>query len=618
MSQNPLFALVGTPNSGKSSLFNAITGAQAKVANYAGVTVERRFGTSTTPQGQSFDILDLPGTYSLRARSIDEEITRDVVLGAHQSERQPDYIMAVADATNLNNSIRLVLELKETGRPVILILNMMDIARARGIEIDRAYIEEHLQIPVIETTAVRKAGMEEFWSSLNKILTKPVPRPAENRWSNPSAGNLRIAQRLADNIVKNAVHYPKAENSTSYSIDRVLLNPILGLVILFALLFLMFQAVFSWSTPFSDAIDAGFSWLAEFSANLLPQGLLLSFIQDALIAGVGGVLVFLPQILVLFFFILLLEETGYMARAAFLMDKLMGSAGLHGRAFIPLLSSFACAIPGIMSARVIDNQRDRLTTILIAPLMTCSARIPVYTLLISAFIPAQKFHGLQLQGLVMFGLYALGIISALIIARIITWLRRNQNINPPFLLELPDYKLPTFRNIFLGLKTRAQIFLRRAGTIIFYMSCILWILTTFPLPPEGATDPAINYSVASKLGHLMEPIFAPVGFNWQICVSLIPSMAAREVIVSSLGTVYSIGGSELALGAELAQQWSLATALALLAWFIFAPQCLATLAVIRRETGTAKWAWIAAGYLFALAYIAAFITYRIALGFGLG
>ncbi|HWV62075.1 MAG TPA: ferrous iron transporter B, partial [Oxalicibacterium sp.] len=405
-------------------------------------------------------------------------------------------------------------------------------------------------------------------------------------------------------------------------VDAVQLHHVAGMVALLLLLFVMFQAVFAWAKPAMDLIAAGFEMLGAMTVTVLPEGLLQSFIQNGVISGVGSVIVFLPQILILFLFILLLEDLGYMARAAFLMDRIMGGAGLHGRAFIPLLSSFACAIPGIMATRVIDNKRDRLTTIMVAPLMTCSARIPVYTLIISAFIPDRQVFGiLGLQGLVMFGLYAIGIFSALAVSFVANHFFWRESATPPFMLELPDYKLPQLRSVLMNLYQRAIAFLKRAGTTIFSMMILIWFLASFPRPPLGATEPAIDFSLAAMIGHWIEPVLAPIGFNWQISVALIPGMAAREVAVASLGTVYAIeGGKEAAeqIGQVLAGKWSLATALALLAWYIFAPQCASTLAVIKRETGGWRWMIVTFLYMLALAYIAAFITYRIALALGWG
>ena len=615
-------ALVGTPNSGKTALFNALTGSRQKVANYPGVTVERKAGLLQTPAGRSVKLIDLPGTYSLRGRSPDEEITRDVVLGRVASESTPDLLLCVADATNLRLSLRLVIELKRVGRPLVLVLNMFDIAQRRGVRIDLDRLSAELGIPVVTAVAVRRDGTQQLLGRMDEIANSRLGAPGENTWQPPTPADLRAAQREADRIIAIAVAMPAKPDTLTTRADAVLLHPVAGLVILLTLLFVMFQAVFSWAQPLMELISSGFAALGLAAHDLLPPGLLQSFIQNGVISGVGSVLVFLPQILILFLFILLLEDLGYMARAAFLMDRIMGSAGLHGRAFIPLLSSFACAIPGIMATRVIDNRRDRLTTILVAPLMTCSARIPVYTLIISAFIPAEHIWGVvSLQGLVMFGLYAAGIASALGVSFLAKHFLWQEHETPPFMLELPDYKLPRPRAIAMGLYTRAKMFLHRAGTTIFSMMVLIWFLASFPRPPEGATDPAIDYSLAAMIGHALEPVLAPVGFNWQINVALIPGMAAREVAVAALGTVYAIeGGKEAAeqIGQALASKWSLATALAVLVWYIFAPQCASTLAVIRRETGSWKWMAVTFGYMLALAYAASFITFHVAVALGAG
>jgi len=616
------FALVGTPNSGKTALFNALTGSRQKVANYPGVTVERKAGTFQTLSGHRIDLIDLPGTYSLRGRSPDEEVTRDMVLGRFATETQPDLLLCVADATNLRVALRLVTELKRAGRPMLLVLNMIDIARRRGIEIDLAKLESELGIPVVTSTAVRRGGTEELLRRLDDLAANGAGEAGENKWTAPSVADLRAAQREADRVIKSAVSEPARPDTLTGRIDTVLLHPVAGLIILLAVLFVMFQGVFAWAQPVMDLISGGFDALGTVVHDLLPDGLLQSFIQKGVIAGVGSVIVFLPQIMILFLFILLLEDLGYMARAAFLMDRIMGGAGLHGRAFIPLLSSFACAIPGIMATRVIDNRRDRLTTIMVAPLMTCSARIPVYTLIIGAFVPDRTVWGIVgLQGLVMFGLYAIGIFSALAASFVANHFFWRESATPPFMLELPDYKLPQLRSVAMALYTRVMMFLKRAGTTIFSMMVVIWFLASFPRPPVGATEPAINYSLASILGRWIEPVLAPIGFNWQISVALIPGMAAREVSVASLGTIYAIGGGDEAtaqIGQALAGNWSLATALAFLAWFIFAPQCASTLAVIRRETGGWRWMFITFFYMLALAYLAAFITFRIASALGWG
>ncbi|MBN9149394.1 MULTISPECIES: ferrous iron transporter B [unclassified Nitrobacter] len=615
-------ALVGTPNSGKTALFNALTGSRQKVANYAGVTVERKSGVLKTASGHRVNLIDLPGTYSLRGRSPDEDITRDVILGKLASESPPDFLLCVADATNLRVALRLVIELKRVHRPMLLVLNMIDIARRRGVDIHLDKLSAELGVPVVTSTAVRRGGIDDLLRHIDDIVGKPAGAIVASDWTTPAVSDLRAAQREADRVIRASVSEPAKPDTWTTRVDGVLLHPVWGMVALLLLLFVMFQAVFAWAEPVMELITQGFDALGAFSATVLPEGLLQSFVQNGVISGVGSVLVFLPQILILFLFILLLEDLGYMARAAFLMDRIMGGAGLHGRAFIPLLSSFACAIPGIMATRVIDNKRDRLTTIMVAPLMTCSARIPVYTLIIAAFIPNRPVLGvLGLQGLVMFGLYAMGIFSALAVSFVANRFFWRDSATPPFMLELPDYKLPQLRSVLMNLYQRAMAFLKRAGTTIFSMMVLIWFLASFPRPPAGATEPAIDFSLAAMIGRWIEPLLAPIGFNWQISVALIPGMAAREVAVASLGTVYAIeGGKEAAdqVGHMLASQWSLATALAFLAWYVFAPQCASTLAVIKRETGGWRWMLITFFYMLALAYLAAFVTYRIALALGWG
>ncbi len=623
----PLFhlALVGTPNSGKTALFNALTGSRQKVANYPGVTVERKQGGFVMPSGRQVAVVDLPGTYSLRGRSPDEEITRDVVLGRIAGEVPPDLVLCVADSTNLRLTIRLVLELKRVGRPLMLVLNMFDIATRRGVSVDVEKLSELLGVPVVTSIAVRKGGTAELLQRTDELAKSLEPANAgfaRSDWQAPTAAELRATQREADRIIAATVSLPARPDTWTGRIDSVVLHPIGGLLVLAVVLFVMFQAVFAWAQPLMELLSSGFDALGQFVHDTLPGGLLQSFLQNGVISGVGSVIVFLPQIIIIFLFILLLEDFGYMARAAFLMDRIMGGVGLHGRAFIPLLSSFACAIPGIMATRVIDNRRDRLTTILTAPLMTCSARIPVYTLIISAFIPPKQILGfMDLRGLVMFGLYAAGIISALGVSFLIKFFMWRDDAPAPFMLELPDYKLPRLKSVAIGIYTRAKMFLQRAGTTIFSMMILIWFLASFPQPPEGATEPAINYSIAAWIGHHLAPLLTPVGFNWQIAVALIPGMAAREVAVAALGTVYAIeGGKEAAtqIGLVLADKWTLATALSLLAWYIFAPQCASTLAVIRRETGSWKWMAVTFLYMLTLAYLASLLTYNIARASGAG
>ena len=616
-------ALVGTPNSGKTSLFNALTGSRQKVANYPGVTVERKEGSFVTPLGRQVSVVDLPGTYSLRGRSPDEEITRDIVLGRTTGEALPDLVLCVADSTNLRLTIRLALELKRTGRPLMLVLNMFDIATRRGVSVDVAQLSEALGIPVVTSIAVRKGGTADLLRRTDEIAAQAASIPMRQNLCQPlTVAELRATQREADRIIAATIGLPSRPDTWTARIDAVVLHPVAGLALLALILFVMFQAVFAWAQPLMELLSDSFTALGQLVHDTLPAGLLQSFLQNGVISGVGTVIVFLPQIIIIFLFILMLEDFGYMARAAFLMDRIMGGAGLHGRAFIPLLSSFACAIPGIMATRVIDNRRDRLTTILIAPLMTCSARIPVYTLIISAFIPDQQVWGwVNLRGLVMFGLYAAGITSALGVSFLIKFFMWRDYAPAPFMLELPDYKMPRARSILIGVYTRAKMFLQRAGTTIFSMMVLIWFLASFPLAPAGAQDPAINYSFAAMIGKTLEPLLAPLGFNWQIAVALIPGMAAREVAVAALGTVYAIeGGKEAAeqIGQMLAAKWSLATALSLLVWYIFAPQCASTLAVIRRETGSWKWMAITFAYMFALGYAASLATYNIARALGAG
>lgn len=602
-------ALVGNPNCGKTSLFNQLTGARQKVANYAGVTVERKEGVLTLPSGRHVRVLDLPGAYSLDATSPDEAVTRAVCLGELAGEPLPDLLVCVLDATNLRLHLRFALEIRRLGRPMLIALNMMDDAERRGIKIDVAKLAERLGVPIVETVAVKRQGSAALIQQLEgQIPALPATSPAANELEDIHA---EVRALLADTVIM-----PRSTDQRDDALDRILLHPVFGLMILATLMFFIFQAVFTWAAPFMDGIDFLVTSLGDWTTAFLPDGMLQSLLKDGIFAGLGSVLIFLPQILILFFFILALEESGYLPRAAFLLDRLMFGAGLTGRAFIPLLSSFACAIPGIMATRTISDPRDRLTTIMVAPLMTCSARLPVYALLISAFIPVQTVWGLfNLQGLVLFALYFGGIFSALIVAMVMKKFRVDQSEHA-LLMELPSYRMPSWRSVSIGLYERASIFIKRVGGIIFALIVILWFLAYFPRPPAGATLPPIDYSFAGQLGHIITPIFAPIGFTWEICIALIPGMAAREVVVAALGTVYALSGNEDAvthqLGSLIAAQWSLPTALSLLVWFIFAPQCLATLATVKRETGSWKYVGFMTVYLFALAYGASLITYNLA------
>lgn len=609
-------ALVGNPNSGKTALFNQLTGSRQKVANYTGVTVERKEGRLRAPSGREFAVLDLPGAYSLHPASLDEAITRDLCRGFYPGEAAPDVLLCVIDATNLRLHLRFALELRELGKPMVVALNMVDAAQRRGIQVDVAALERELGVPVVETVAVRKQGAKALVERLDAMvphLDAPVPGPE---------GGIDYHAKVRE-ILSVAVRMPARTAKIDDALDRWLLHPVFGLISLAVVMFLIFQAVYAWATPLMDGIEAGFAWLGTLVGSVLPEGPLASLLTDGIIAGVGGVVVFLPQILILFFFILVLEESGYLPRAAFLLDRMMAAAGLSGRSFIPLLSSFACAVPGIMSTRSIQDPRDRLATILVAPLMTCSARLPVYALLIGAFIPQKTVWGVfNQQGLVLFGLYVAGILSALAMSWIMKKWRRDKSEHP-LMLELPSYRLPHARDLAVGLYERGMIFLKRVGGIILALTILLWVLLSFPAAPAGATMPAIDYSYAGQIGHAMAVFFAPLGFNWQICIALIPGLAAREVAVSSLATVYALSAADddaasQALTPLISDGWSLATALSLLVWYIYAPMCISTLATIKRETNSWKQMAFAAFYLFAAAYMAALITYQVTRALGGG
>ena len=609
-------ALVGNPNCGKTALFNQLTGSRQKVANYAGVTVERKEGRFSSASGRHYALLDLPGAYSLHAASLDEAITRDLCRGFLPGEPAPDVIVCVVDATNLRLHLRFALEVRELGKPMILAINMADVARRRGIAIDLAALERELGVPVVETVAVKQNGARALVEQIERMASEPHAPQVQL----PEGADLHQETRR---LLAAAVNMPDHAVRIDDTLDRWLLHPVFGLLALAVVMFLIFQAVYAWATPMMDGIEAITGWVGELVGGALPEGPLNSLLVDGIIAGLGGVIVFLPQILILFAFILALEESGYLPRAAFLLDRMMASAGLSGRSFIPLLSSFACAIPGIMATRSIQDPRDRLATILVAPLMTCSARLPVYALLIGAFIPQKQVWGVfNQQGLVLFGLYFAGVASALLVSFVMKRWRRDKSEHP-LLLELPSYRIPHPRDLLIGLWERAWIFLKRVGGIILALTILLWFLLSFPAAPVDATLPAIDYSFAGRIGHAMTAIFAPIGFNWQICIALIPGMAAREVAVSSLATVYALSAADddaatQALIPLISDGWSLATGLSLLVWFIYAPMCISTLATIKRETNSWKKMWFSTFYLFALAYGASFVTYQVAVLLGAG
>jgi ferrous iron transport protein B len=605
-------ALVGVPNCGKTALFNRLTGSRQKVANYPGVTVERREGERPTADGRGMRVLDLPGTYSLNPTTLDEAITRDVLRGRLADTPVPELVVCVVDAVHLPIGLRLALEVKRLGLPMVLALNRMDVARRRGVQIDAARLSAELGVPVVPTVAVRRGGAD----ALIGVIEPGAWLDSANAptWQDSTAEDAERTQRELRGLLAAAGYSPPRDNPWAGHIDALLLHPLAGLAVLLAVLFVMFQAVFSWAEAPMDWIERAMNALGTFTAAHLPQGPLASLLVNGVIGGAGSVLVFLPQIVILFFFILALEDSGYLPRAAYLLDRLMGSVGLSGRAFIPLLSSHACAIPGIMATRTIPNWRDRLTTIMIAPLMTCSARLPVYGLLIAALIPARAVGPFNLQGVVLFSLYAAGIVSGLAVALVMKQFSRSRHYSP-LMLELPDFQWPHAGNLLLGLWERVKIFVNRVGGIILALMIVLWFLSSYPAPPQGAVGPAIQYSMAGKLGSMLQHVFEPIGFNWQIAIALVPGLAAREVAVAALGTVYamSAAGDDLsaALQPVIASTWSLATGASLLAWYVFAPQCLSTLAVVKRETNSWRYPLIMAGYLFALAYIASFITFRV-------
>ncbi len=629
-------ALVGNPNCGKTALFNLLTGARQKVANYAGVTVERKVGRARLADGRSLVVVDLPGTYSLQPATPDEQVTLEVIEGRRPGESMPDALVAVVDATNLRLNLRLVLELKRLGRPLLVALNMVDVARSRGLAIDTDRLAAELGCPVVETVAVRANGHAALlaqlagWAvpGLGDSPSKPTPTPTPTPAPAPAADGVadvaalqREVRRILAIAAPQALQQQRQQQRLQTALDHWALHPVWGLAILAGLLFVVFQAVFSWANLPMDLIRSGMAALGDWTTAHMAEGPLRSLLVDGAIAGAGSVLVFLPQILILFAFILALEDSGYLPRAAFLLDNLMGKVGLSGRAFIPLLSSFACAVPGVMATRSIAHWRDRLTTIMVAPLMTCSARLPVYALLIGAFVPDRAVGPLNLHGLVLFALYLAGVLSAMAVAWLFKrlWLKSRYQ---PLMLELPAWRWPLPRSLAIGLWERARIFLRRVGGIIFALMVVLWFLSSYPSPPAGATGPAIAYSFAGMLGHGLEKVFSPIGFNWQISIALVPGLAAREVAVGALGTVYALSAAGDGVAAQLApviaRDWSLATAFSLLAWYVFAPQCISTLAAVRRETNGWRYPLAMAGYQFALAYLAALVVYRATLWLGGG
>jgi ferrous iron transport protein B len=619
-SKEPLIALVGNPNCGKTALFNRITGGRQHVANYAGVTVERVEGSFTTKEGKKIRIIDLPGIYSLYPRSNDERLTCDVLAGRAKGEKKPDLVVCVLDATNLRRSLRIALAVKRTGLPCVIALNMMDEAQKLGVSIDLDQLSKLLDLPVVSTVAVKRGGERLLLDILDS------PQVWQQAQSLPAKELNEIEQIEGDHLIVQKIieelHLEHVQVQTwNDKIDRYILHPVFGPLLLILILFTIFQAMFSWAAIPVDAIHQLTEMLKNLVLEALSEGWFRSLLVDGILAGVMGVVAFLPQILLLYFFIMLLEEIGYLPRAAYLLDRLMGGIGLSGRSFIPLLSCFACAVPGVFATRSIPNERDRKVTMLLAPLMTCSARLPIYSLLIAAFIPRVLVFGFfELQGLVMLGLYFLGILGAVFVALCLKYLTTSGKQIRPLMMELPRYRWPSAFNIVLGLWQRAWIFFERVGGIILIATIIIWFLASFP--QHGGGEVSIENSFAGIIGSWLTPLLSPIGFNWQISIALIPGMMAREVAISALGTVYSlsaVGVDEIAgeLAPLLAREWSLATGLSLLTWFVFAPQCISTLAAIKNESGGFKLPLIVIAYLFVLAYVACWIVYNTAVYFGL-
>ncbi|MEQ9266620.1 MAG: ferrous iron transport protein B [Balneolaceae bacterium] len=697
-------ALVGNPNTGKSTIFNALTGLRQKIANYPGITVERKTGT-TEIGGSKYSVIDLPGAYSLNYKKLDERIAYETLIGSYEHEKAPDLVLVVADSSNLDRNLYLATQVMDLNLPVMLVLNMVDVAEERGISIDPDQISEALNIPVISISAKNKEDVEKLKEAI-EAFDLSVPRPL--KWI-PSPTLLEAMQLLIDEWIKpctnipERAHYIEAlrlisetefigafykfedaakgkrviakaqgiiekeggnpmaievlrrynfigdctseastqtkenEKTLTDKIDAIVTHRVFGPVIFTAILLFMFQAIFSWATPFMDFIDLVFVEGGNWVSNTMEPGILNDLIVEGIIAGLGGVVIFLPQIVFLFFFINILEGTGYMARAAFVMDGFMTKVGLHGRSVVPLMSGFACAIPGIMAARTIENWRDRIITIMVLPFMACSARLPVYALLIAAFVPATTVLGVfTLQGIVFFGLYIFGIVMALLAALVMKKIFPTGQ-QTPFIMELPSYKLPKWGLVLQNVAERGKIFVVEAGKIIVMISIALWFLASFPkvdvsditadstelLENETIDSYQLRHSYAGQFGQIIEPAIEPLGFDWKIGIGLITSFAAREVMVGTLNTIYSIeAGDEVneTLKEKLINDinpktgkpvYSLATAISLMIFFALAMQCMSTIAIVRRETNSWKWPTAMFAYMTALAYICSFIAFQI-------
>lgn len=606
-------ALIGMPNVGKTALFNKLTGSHQRVANFPGVTVEKKIGWITESGKKIFEVIDLPGIYSLDATTIDEKVTKDFLL-QKEREKTADIFLLVLDATNLDKSLYLAFQLRELGYPLLICLNLIDESEKRGLKLDLNLLKKELNAEILPTSAATGRGVAELINALkahntDTLPTITIPENHQKVFRTPAYVNGIF--RKTDRILKDATLSPLRADSFSEKIDHWVLHPVWGVFILMGLLLIVFQMLFSWSAPIQDLIEAIFSFFGSFASDHISHKLLRSLIVDGMISGVGGVLVFLPQIVLLFLFIQFLEDLGYMGRAAFMMDSFMRKIGLPGKAVIPLLSSHACAIPGILSTRVIDNHRERLITMLVIPLTTCSARLPVYAILIAALIPDTAVFGIpwiRFPGLVLFGLYMMGFVSAIIVSLIF----KNtlpQSSPSMLLMELPPYRIPKFMNLVRVMMNKAKIFLTKAGGTILLVSIVIWFLVTFP---QRNGETVLEESYAAHIGKFFEPVFRPLGFDWRMTTALIPSIAAREVVVSAMSLVLSIKegseGFEDHLAQTLVREFGVGSLLALLIWFVYAPQCFSTFAVMRRESNSLRWPLFMVGYTLALAYLMAWLT----------
>lgn len=609
-------ALVGLPNSGKSSLFNTLTKSRQRVANFPGITVEKRMG-NVIYEDSSFTLLDLPGVYTLDVSTLDEKVTRDYILNKNIDESAEVFVLVV-DSTNFKKSLYLALQIQELGQKFVLALNMMDVAEKRGLKINLEKLNKEFSCPVIPIVATEGKGVDSLIQAVLEVSQQPsqtIKTEATYQKDIKDSGYIKTKLERVETIMQECISSKLSKDNFTEKLDNILLHPVWGVAILFTVLIGIFQLLFVGADPFIGYIEGIFEWLGSLAMTYIPEGYLQSLVVDGILAGVGGILVFLPHIVFLFIIIYALEDFGYLGRAAFMLDYLMRRLGLPGKAVVPLLSSHACAIPGIMSARIIENPTERLITMMVSPLTTCSARLPVYTLVIAAIIPNETVMGLSIPGLVLFALYAVGIISAFIIAFIMK--KFMPNTSPSYLMmELPEYRQPKIKNILRGAFQKGMVFVKKAGTVIFVLSMLIWVLVTFPKAPDNATEPAINYSYAAKIGKTFEPVFRPLGFDWRLTTALVPSFAAREVLVSSLGTVMAVEADseeaqEKGLRKLMAGQFSLATLLALLVWFIYSPQCISTFAVLKKETNSYKLPLIFGAYTLALAYIMSLITYLI-------